>query len=118
LLSEAEQRELQETLPAALEDDFRYLDEYLWSRQRAVASDPDSLDERPVWSDLDEDEIAALTRILLRSGRHNPTMAAIARGAVNSRDYIVTVAIVAPRVKRTFDIVRRTHRPPKKRGQE
>lgn len=105
-----------ETLPAALEDDFRYLDEYLWSRQRAVAANPDDADDKPIWSDVDEDELQALTRILVKGGKRNPTMAAVSRGIVDSRDYIVTAAIVVPRVKKTFDVVRKTHRPPVRRG--
>ena len=107
-----------ESLPAALEDDFRYLDEWLWSRQRAAAEPKEEIDERPVWSNLDEEEIDALTRIMIKAGRHNPTMAAISRAAVDSRDYVVTAAIVVPRAKKTLDIVRQTHRPAKRRGQK
>lgn len=116
-ISEKEAAELQESLPAALEDDFRYLDEWLWSRQAAVDKDFSEVDKQPVWSNLDEDEIEALTRIMIKGSKKSPAMAAITRAAVDSRDYVVTAAIVVPRAKKTLDIVRKTHRPAKKRGQ-
>lgn len=112
VLSNQEAEQLKETLPAALEDDFRYLDEYLWSRQAHADKNFSDLDKKPIWSNLDDDEIEALTKIMLKAGKRSPAAAAVVRATVESRDYIVTAAIVAPRVRKTFVIVRATHQAP------
>jgi hypothetical protein len=113
LLSKAEAEEMKETLAAALADDFRYLDEYLASRLKNTHPDEEF---SAIWDNLDEDEIQKLTSVMVRGGQHNPAMATVARGLVNSRDYVVTAAIVLPRAKKTLDVVRKTHRPPMRRG--
>ena len=116
VLSNQEAEQFKDMLPAALEDDFRYLDEYLWSRQAHADKNFTEADKKPIWSDVDDDELEALTRLMLKAGKRSPAAAAVVRATVESRDYIVTAAIVGPRVKKTFEIVRATHQAPIRRG--
>ena len=117
VLTEKEAEALAEPFTAALEDDFRHLDEYLWARQKAVAPSPDDWIERPIWSDLDTEEVETLTRVILKRAKRSPAAAAVVRTVVDSQDYVETAVIVLPRAKRTLDVVRATRRPPKKRGE-
>lgn len=116
ILTNKEADDLKETLPAALFDDFRYLDEYLWSRQEHADKNFTEADKKPIWSDIDGDELESLTRIMLKAGKRSPAAAAMVRATVESRDYIATAVIVGPRVKKTFEIVRATHQAPVRRG--
>lgn len=106
---------MKETLASAFTDDFDYLDQYLASRQRAA--NPDAVPQE-IWSNVTDAEVAKLTGVLIRAGRHSPAAATVARGVVESRDYIVTAGIVAPRVIKTFEVIRATNRPAKKRGDQ
>ncbi len=112
ILTNKEADEYREILPAVLSDDFRYLDEYLWSRQEHALPNFSEADKKPIWSDLDDDETMALANILIKAGKRSPAAATMVRAAAESHDYIVTAVIVGPRVKKTFQIVRATHQAP------
>lgn len=114
VLSASEARELAEPLIASLEDDFHALDSYLWSRQKGVGIDTNN---QPVWTDLDTEEITRLTGIMLKWGQHNETAATVVRTVVDASDYVAVGSVFIPRIKRTVDIMRETHKPRPKRGQ-
>ncbi len=104
-LSEAEAAELAEPLLTALQDDFKYLDHYLWFRLRSVKHDDSS---QPVWSDVDSEEMEALTRIIMKRAKRYGIVAEGVRALVDSADYITAGAISLPRLKRTAEILRET----------
>ena len=107
-LSVGEAKELTEPFMAAMTDNFRYLDTYLWSRQEKAGK---STHERPVWSDLDTEEVEALTRVMMRFGQHNAAAAATVRGVVEGQDYLTVGAIMVPRIGETVRIMRETSMP-------
>lgn len=115
VLSSKEVAELNEPFISALESDFQALDTYLWSRQKAVGQDTH---EQPVWTDLDTEEIEALTRIMLKWGQHNETAATVVRGVIDASDYVKVGTVLIPRVTRTVQIMRETRKPRVKRGQQ
>lgn len=115
-LTDSEVDEYQETLTAALEDDFEAIDRYLWGRQRLYT--PEEADESPIWSNMTEKEISTLVRVMLKGGKRSPAMATVVRGVIDSRDYIGLVSILFPRSKESFKVMRDTHRPPQKRTQQ
>lgn len=114
VLSSKEVAELNEPFIHALESDFQAIDTYLWSRQKSVGQDSH---EQPVWSDLDTEEIEALTRIMLKWGQHNETAATVVRGVIDASDYVEVGTIFIPRITHTVQIMRETHKPRVKRGQ-
>lgn len=114
VLTATEARELSEPLIASLEDDFQALDSYLWSRQKSAGVDTNN---QPVWSDLDTEEVTRLTGIMLKWGQHNETAATVVRTVVDASDYVAVGSIFIPRITRTFEIMRTTHKPRPKRGQ-
>jgi hypothetical protein len=114
VLSPKEVAELTEPFSHALESDFQALDTYLWSRQKSVGQDTH---EQPVWTDVDTEELEALTRIMLRWGQHNETAATVVRGVIDASDYVEVGTVFVPRLKRTVDIMRETRKPRAKRGQ-
>lgn len=113
-LSAKEVAELNEPFIHALESDFQAIDTYLWSRQKSAGIDTH---EQPVWSDLDTEEIEALTRIMLKWGQHNETAATVVRGVIDASDYVEVGTLFIPRITQTVKIMRETHKPRVKRGQ-
>ncbi len=107
-LSAQEANALTDPFISALTDNFQYLDTYLWNRQEKAGK---STGEKPIWSDLDDEEIAALTRVMMRFGQHNEAAASVVRGVVESQDYITVGAIFVPRVTETVKIMRETAQP-------
>lgn len=114
VLSAKEVAELSEPFISALESDFNALDMYLWSRQKVVGQDTH---EQPVWSDLDTEELQALTRVMMKWGQHNETAATVVRGVIDASDYVAVGTVFVPRIKRTVEIMRETRKPRAKRGQ-
>jgi hypothetical protein len=113
VLNVKEAEEYTASLPAALESHFHAIDEYLWHRQLAAGFDTK---EQPIWSDVDDEELAALTRLAIRWGRHNTYVAAGVRGTVDSADYVAVGTVFAPRIRQTVEIMRKTRKPPVRRG--
>jgi hypothetical protein len=113
-LSAKEVAELNEPFINAMESNFNALDTYLWSRQKAVGIDTH---EQPIWTDIDAEELEALTRIMLRWGQHNETAATVVRGVIDASDYVAVGTVFVPRIKRTVEIMRETRKPRAKRGQ-
>lgn len=114
VLSAKEVEEYKESFAASLESDFQALDTYLWHRQGAVGIEHH---EQPIWSDVDAEEIEALTRVMLRWGQRNEVAAATVRGVVESSDYIAVGTVFIPRVSRTVKVMRETRKPPVRRVQ-
>ncbi len=107
-LSATEANALTSPFAESMEDYFKYMDQFLWSRQERAGK---SSGEQPVWTNLDDEEIAALTRVMMRFGQHNAAAAAVVRGAIEARDYIDVGMIFVPRVQKTVDIMRETAQP-------
>jgi len=84
------------------------MDQYLWNRQEK-AGKPSG--EAPVWTNLDDEEIAALTRVMMRFGQHNAAAAAVVRGAIEAHDYVDVGMIFVPRIQKTVEIIRETNVP-------
>lgn len=112
--SKQEAIDKQESLVSALESNFDSLDEYLWLRQKSVGI---NMDEQPVWSDVDTEEVEALTRLLLRGAQQNELVAVAVDGILDSADYISVATVFGPRIKRTVDIMKATRKPRAKRTQ-
>jgi hypothetical protein len=99
-LSQAEARELEEPLKAALLDDCQYADQYIWWRcQDATQS--------PIWSDIADEEVAVLARLLLKRGQRDAATATMVRAVVNGSDYITALMILIPRTIKTIDAMKR-----------
>jgi hypothetical protein len=92
----------------SMEAYFRYMDQFLWTRQEKAGK---PTGDAPVWSNLDEEEIAALTRVMMRFGQHNEAAAVTVRGIIEGRDYIDVGMIFIPRVQQTVQIMRETAQP-------
>ncbi len=107
-LSATEANALTSPFAESMEDYFKYMDQFLWSRQERAGK---SSGEQPVWTNLDYEEIAALTRVMMRFGQHNAAAAAVVRGAIEARDYIDVGMIFVPRVQKTVEIMRETAQP-------
>lgn len=107
--SKTEAEEKRESLQKALESDFDSLDEYLWLRMKRAGID--TKDEQPIWSDIDEEETAALVRLLLRGAQQNELLAVAVDGIIDSADYVSVATVFAPRVKRTATIMKETRQP-------
>lgn len=103
-LTQKETSILEEPLKEAIKDFARYGDEALWKRQ-------DNMNDQPIWSDMDDDELHLLVTYLLKSGQKSPMMAKVVRNTVSSHDYIALYMILAPRVVKTSTIIQRTHKP-------
>ena len=113
-LSATEAETLSETFASTIEDYCKYMDQYLWARQEKAGK---STGERPVWSNLDDEELAAFTRVMMRTGQKNEFAAAAVRGVVESRDYLIAAMIFGPRVAETRKIIVETQveKPPRVR---
>jgi hypothetical protein len=107
-LSATEANTLNDPFIVAMTGNFEDLDTYLWTRQAKAGK---STGEQPIWTNLDEEELAAMTRVMMRWGQHNEIVAAGVRGVIESRDYIVVGTLFVPRVQKTVEIVRDTRLP-------
>lgn len=107
VLSEREAKELYEPLIEAIKDDFHYLDELLWLRCP-------QLDQRDIWGDVDDEETATLTKLLLKRGQKSPATAAVVRGMIDSHDYVVVGALFVPRIQATVKALREAPPRPKR----
>ena len=102
-LTKQEAKELKEPLIEALTDEFQTFDRMLWG----YANDPL---EQPIWSDMTEREMESLVNTFLSLGQKSPSVATVARGAVDIQDYIVAGVIAVPRLKKTMDVVRQARK--------
>jgi hypothetical protein len=107
-LSATEANQLSPIFGESMESYFQYMDQYLWARQEKAGK---STREAPVWTNIDDEEIAALTRVMMRFGQHNEAAAAVVRGAIELRDYVDVGVVFAPRIQKTVEIIRETHVP-------
>lgn len=98
-LSKSETKELTEPLIAAIQDEFAILDKIIWSYTG------DEL-KQPIWGDVTEKEVSALTGLMLGLGEKSPAMATVVRGAVNAQDYVVVGTMLAPRFMETVKVVK------------
>ena len=113
-LSKAEVEEYSDAFPAALEDHFQAIDEWLWKRQLAAGIDTDGA---PVWTNFDEKEMSRLTKLAMRWGQKNRVVAAAVRGTTESADYVAVGSMFLPRFQETVRIYRETKQErPKRRG--
>jgi hypothetical protein len=101
VLSKKEAEELAAPLQAALADYCLYVDQWIWSQTKDTT-------EQPVWSDLDEQEIAILARVWISRGKRSKAAAHMVRMAIESSDYIATLIITIPRTINTIDRVSRS----------
>lgn len=96
-------------------DYFQYIDQYLWTREELAGK---SSGQRPIWSDLDQEEMEALTRVFMKFGQNNPAAAVVVRGVVESRDYLTAAFLFGPRIEKTRQILVETHVPKQPRGRK
>jgi hypothetical protein len=108
-LSVQEVETIQKPFADSLESYFGYMDQYLWARQEKAGK---STGQAPIWGNLDDEEIAALTRVMMRFGQHNEVAAATVRGLVEGRDYVDAGMIFGPRLAMSRQIYIETQ-PPK-----
>jgi len=111
-LNKAEVDEYSESLPSALEDHFQAIDDWIWKRQIAAGKESD---EQPIWTNLDDKEMARLTKVMLKWGQKSKVGAAVTRGVVESSDYIAVGSMIAPRFMQTVEQYRETRRPRRSR---
>lgn len=98
-LSIAEAKALEEPLIAALSSDFDYVDQYLWYKTRDTT-------QAPIWSNVDDDEIRMICQPLLKRAQKSPAAAATVRNIVNMSTNIDIAMILAPRVIKTFQVLK------------
>lgn len=98
-LSKTEASELQESLIEALTDEFEIIDTMLWN----YVDDPL---KQPIWSDISEKEMLSLSKMILKLGQKSPTIATVARGAVDAKDYVTVATMLIPRVQTTVQKIR------------
>jgi len=113
-LSATEANTLSPEFVSSMEDYFEYMDRFLWTREEK-AGKPSG--QRPVWSDIDDEELAALTRVMMRWGQHNEIVAGAVRGAIELHDYTDVGVVMIPRAMKTVEIIRETRvsKPPRQR---
>ena len=105
-LTEAQKSEKTEELIEALASHFHSLDEYLMLRQQAIGIEPES-----VWSDVDVDELEAISTLCIKWASKHAALATVVDAVVESADYIEVITVLAPRINKTVEIMRKTHRP-------
>lgn len=108
VFSEKEATQVKEELTAKLESHFESLDQYLWERQKLKFG---ASSEEAIWSNLDEEEIGALTGIWVKWGKKNPYVAEAARAAIEYSDYVQVGILFYPRIRKTVMIMRETYIP-------
>ena len=107
-LSKEEVSEYSDSLPAALEDYFQAIDDWLWKRQIAAGKDSS---EQPVWTNFDEKELERLTKFALKHGQRSTLGAMAVRGVVESSDFVAVGSMFSDRFLETVKIYRETKRP-------
>ncbi len=107
-LSKEEVDDYTDSLPAALEDYFQAIDDWLWKRQIAAGKDSN---EQPVWTNFDEKEVARLTKFALKQGQRSAIGAGVVRGVVESSDFVAVGSMFSDRFMQTVKIYRETKRP-------
>ena len=110
VLSAREAEQLLEPLIAALQSDFEYIDQGIWLYCM-------SEDKRPVWSDMDIDEVGVLATIMLKRGQHSPQAAQAVRALIDSDIYIQVAAITLPRAVTTYTMIKGSPRPAMRKKQ-
>ena len=108
VLSKREAEELEDPFKAALKDDCKYADQFLWWYSKD-ASQPQ------IWSDMDNEEIDTLATVLLKRAQRSAATAAFVRNVVDGADYISTAVILVPRVMKTTTQLSKRPRQPRKR---
>lgn len=98
-----EAKALEIPLKEAIKDFAKYTDQALWKR---VGNGFD----RPVWSDMDEEELSMLVKVLLKSGQRSPAMAKVVRNVLSSHDYVALYMILGPRTITTAQIIQQTRK--------
>lgn len=106
-LTEAEIIALEQPLIAALEADFYYIDQYIWSKTQDVS-------EAPIWSDLDNEDVTIYARVMLKQGKKSPQAALMVRSIVSGSDYISALMLTIPRVIKTVDAMKHAPQRPKR----
>ena len=91
-LTEQEAKSFYEPLKDVLRDYSKYADQYLNYRIPETGQ---------IWSNLDNDELDALTTALLGIGKRSGTVGEATRTIVHSTDYVTTVMILIPRLMQT-----------------
>lgn len=116
--TDKEAGEKAEALKAALEDNFRYLDQYLHGRLKAAAQakGEKDWDDSAVWDDMDEKDLDKLTKTMIRGAKHSAAMATVVNATIESADYVSVGVLIGPRVQETVQIMRETRGVRKKRG--
>ena len=112
IFSEKEASEKQDALIAALESHFLSFDQFLWERLKDAGKDTG---RQPIWSDTDEEEIAAIAKPLIRLAKRHEVAAVAVDVITESADYMVAITAFAPRLKKTGQILRETQKPRKRR---
>lgn len=106
-LSKKEVEELREPFIEALKDDFKYLDEAIWWYSHDKS-------EPQIWSDLDDEEIEVIARVMLRRAERSPAAATLVRNIVDASDYVNVAVITVPR---TIKTMQQLNKRPKKKGE-
>lgn len=112
IFGEKEAAEKQDALISALESHFLSLDQFLWERLKEAGQDTG---KQPIWSDADEEEIAAIAKPLIRLAKRHEAAAVAVDVITESADYAVAITAFAPRLKKTGQILRETQKPRKRR---
>lgn len=68
-----------------------------------------------MWSNVDAEELAALSRLAMKWGQKNRAVASTVKGLVEVHDYAQVAVIFVPRIQTTVDIIRKTKQPRKPR---
>lgn len=97
-LTVSEAEELREPLTAAIKDAFVYIDQALWAHSK------DPL-KQPIWSDVTEDELSVIVKMMLKGGLRSSAGATTVRAIVNGSDYITTIMVLGPRLNETAKIL-------------
>lgn len=92
--SAKEAKDSLEDLRDALLDDSVYMDQFLWAKTQDAT-------QKPIWSDIDEQEAEVLAKLLLKGAQANPVVATGVRGLLEGKDYLDAFMIVAPRFQLT-----------------
>lgn len=98
-LSVAEAKILEQPLIDALQADLFYVDMYLWHKCQDHT-------QTAIWSNITDDEIAVLAKLMLKQGQRNKVAASTVRNVVNGSDYLSALAIVVPRTIQTVNAIK------------
>lgn len=109
VLSEAEAKAIYEPLKAALGDYFDYIDEYVWYREQHSRGD------EPIWGDADDDELSAISRLMIRRAKRSAGAATVVRAIVNGDDYVTATVFGIERIVKTQQRLRAAPKRERKR---